>query len=86
VRDWETDEKKGRTVEIEAEALGHDLSWGTAAFTRSAAAAVAEAEAEQPQVESQADSTASELGDIPEQEPLGTPVREPQADEVAAPF
>lgn len=45
VRDWETDGKTGRSVEIDAEALGHDLTWGTAAFTRSAAATVAEAEA-----------------------------------------
>jgi single-strand DNA-binding protein len=35
VRDWEAaDNKKGTNVEIEADALGHDLSWGTTAFTR----------------------------------------------------
>lgn len=45
VRDWSTDDKKGTSVEIDAEALGHDLTWGTAAFTRSAAAAVADTEA-----------------------------------------
>ena len=37
VRDWKTDEKAGTTIEIDAEALGHDLSWGTATFTRSIA-------------------------------------------------
>jgi single-strand DNA-binding protein len=42
VRDWTQDDKKGTNVEIDAEAIGHDLSWGTAAFTRSASAAVAE--------------------------------------------
>lgn len=42
VRDWTHDDKKGTNVEIDAEAIGHDLSWGTAAFTRSAAAAVAD--------------------------------------------
>lgn len=41
VRDWESGEKAGTTVEVDADALGHDLSWGTAAFTRSVAAAVA---------------------------------------------
>ncbi|CAN5295587.1 hypothetical protein BH11ACT3_BH11ACT3_13500 [soil metagenome] len=44
VRDWATDEKKGTNVEIDAEALGHDLTWGTAVYTRSAAAVVAEVE------------------------------------------
>lgn len=45
VREWSTEDKKGTSVELDAEALGHDLSWGTAVFTRSATAAVAEAEA-----------------------------------------
>lgn len=51
VRDWETDEKKGRAVEIDADAIGHDLTWGTAAFTRSAVAAVAESEATRAEVD-----------------------------------
>jgi single-strand DNA-binding protein len=43
VREWRTDEKNGTSVEIDADALGHDLSWGTAVFTRTVATAVAEA-------------------------------------------
>jgi single-strand DNA-binding protein len=35
LRDWDNGEKKGLNVEIVAEAVGHDLSWGTASFTRS---------------------------------------------------
>jgi len=35
IREWETGERAGTTIEIEAEALGHDLAWGTSAFTRS---------------------------------------------------
>lgn len=35
VRDWESGEKSGTTIEIDAEALGHDLTWGRATFTRS---------------------------------------------------
>lgn len=35
IRDWETDEKSGTSVEIDAEAIGHDLTWGRATFTRS---------------------------------------------------
>jgi single-strand DNA-binding protein len=34
VRDWDNGERAGTSVEIEAEALGHDLTWGTATFTR----------------------------------------------------
>lgn len=39
IRDWENGEKSGTTIEIEAESIGHDLSWGTTAFTRSVSAA-----------------------------------------------
>lgn len=34
IRDWDNGERSGTSVEIEADALGHDLTWGTAAFTR----------------------------------------------------
>ena len=39
IREWENGEKSGTTIEIEAESIGHDLSWGTANFTRSVSAA-----------------------------------------------
>ena len=48
VREWQTDEKRGTNVEIDAEALGHDLSWGTAVFTRTVASSVAEGETTAP--------------------------------------
>lgn len=34
VRRWEHDEKSGTAVEVEADALGHDLRWGVSRFTR----------------------------------------------------
>jgi single-strand DNA-binding protein len=34
VRDWETEDKKGTEVAIEALSLGHDLRWGQASFTK----------------------------------------------------
>ena len=34
VRDWDNGERAGTSVEIEAEHLGHDIFWGTSAFTR----------------------------------------------------
>ena len=39
IREWQNGEKSGTTIEIEAESIGHDLSWGTANFTRSVSAA-----------------------------------------------
>jgi len=44
IRDWATDEKKGTNVEVDAEALGHDLTWGTASFTRSVSATLADSD------------------------------------------
>jgi single-strand DNA-binding protein len=35
IRDWESGEKSGTNVDIEADAIGHDLTFGTTAFTRS---------------------------------------------------
>jgi single-strand DNA-binding protein len=37
LQEWETDTKKGVSAEIEAEAVGHDLRWGTTVYTRTAA-------------------------------------------------
>jgi single-strand DNA-binding protein len=34
LRDWKTDDKAGMTIEVDADALGHDLNWGTATYTR----------------------------------------------------
>ena len=34
VRDWDNGERAGTSVEIEADAMGHDLTWGSSVFTR----------------------------------------------------
>lgn len=34
IRDWQTDEKSGTTIEVDADSLGHDLTFGTSSFTR----------------------------------------------------
>lgn len=47
IREWDNGERVGTTVDIEAESIGHDLSWGTSTFSRSiATSARAESEAE----------------------------------------
>ncbi|MDF1478591.1 single-stranded DNA-binding protein [Leifsonia sp. H3M29-4] len=57
IREWESGERTGVNVDIEADAIGHDLLWGTSKFTRSIAstakAADAAAEAATGQTESQ---------------------------------
>lgn len=42
VRDWESGAKSGTTIEIDAESIGHDLTWGRATFTRSVIASKSE--------------------------------------------
>ena len=34
IREWDNGERVGTTIEIEADAIGHDLSWGNSTFTR----------------------------------------------------
>ncbi len=36
IREWDNGEKVGTTVEVEADAVGHDLTWGLATFVRNA--------------------------------------------------
>jgi single-strand DNA-binding protein len=38
IREWQTDEKNGMTIEVDADSLGHDLTFGTSAFTRTPSA------------------------------------------------
>lgn len=35
IRGWEVGDKSGTNIDVEADAVGHDLSWGTTVFTRS---------------------------------------------------
>jgi single-strand DNA-binding protein len=34
VRDWDNGERSGTSIEIDADSIGHDLSYGSAEFTR----------------------------------------------------
>jgi single-strand DNA-binding protein len=56
IREWENADKSGTNIDIEADALGHDLSWGTAAFSRGAGSTPSDAAAP---VESSAASDAT---------------------------
>ncbi len=43
IRDWDNGERSGTSVEIDADAIGHDLTFGTSSFERTA---IAEEESE----------------------------------------
>jgi single-strand DNA-binding protein len=43
MRDWTAGERAGTSIEIDADAIGHDLSWGTASFTRGMSSRAADA-------------------------------------------
>ena len=36
IRDWENQDRSGTSVEVEADAVGHNLTWGTTSLVRSA--------------------------------------------------
>lgn len=60
VRDWSQGERAGTTVEIEADAFGHDLAWGQSRFTRSAPLEPVETNGE-PGPDPAAESAAAEI-------------------------
>ena len=67
IREWQGTERSGTNVDIEADAIGHDLSWGTSTFSRtissSHAMSVGSAEAEESHVQS---TEAAEIASTPE--------------------
>ena len=92
VRDWTTDDKAGTTIEIDADAIGHDLTWGTTTFTRSAIAVVEAKEAaeglepvvgENDEAERIDDSERVDTARVDTEEGAA---REPEQVTVAAPF
>ena len=69
VRPWETGEKSGTAVEIDADAIGHDLSWGRTDFTRTAAT--------RPEAGDRAEEAASEASPATAEDAWARPGAEP---------
>ena len=76
IRDWAVGDKAGTNIEVDADAIGHDLSWGTSAFTRSISAAVAE----------QASAEPANAPEQPQAEDDALTAVEQEQDSVAVPF
>ncbi|MDX2026266.1 single-stranded DNA-binding protein [Microcella sp.] len=76
IRDWESGEKSGTTIEIDAESIGHDLAWGRATFTRSVMSSKADgADQSAPPTEGGADAFAA-----PERAPDNTALADDDAE------
>ncbi len=81
IREWTAGDKSGTNVEVDAEAVGHDLSWGSTVYSRSissTAAAVAPA--------SQGAEAEAELQSSAESEPSTDAWAVSPAEEVSVPF
>ncbi|WP_353111252.1 single-stranded DNA-binding protein [Microbacterium sp.] len=76
VRRWESNGKRGTAVEIEADAIGHDLRRGTAAFTKPYRAGQ---NAEAPASERSADRAADVGGVVSDAESWEVPAEDEQA-------
>lgn len=66
VRDWDNGERAGTSVEIEADGIGHDLSWGSSSFTRTVLVREAEPEDGGSDPEEDTDDLPAEEGAEPE--------------------
>ncbi|MHA6667766.1 single-stranded DNA-binding protein [Homoserinimonas sp. A447] len=67
LRDWTSAEKTGKSVEVDADALGHDLNWGTAKYMRTMSASDGAAPApEDPAASAEGEPVPDSLGDSPE--------------------
>ena len=88
VRDWESGDRTGTTVELDADAIGHDLSWGTAVFTRSVSSALAQSDGDAVTASTPADDDAAdaEAADDPEPADELASARAKKSDEVPVPF
>ncbi|TBN57136.1 single-stranded DNA-binding protein [Glaciihabitans arcticus] len=78
IKEWTNGERTGTTVDIEAEAIGHDLTWGTAAYVRSVSMATVTSahQASEPPASDEfpvgaAEDDAPAAADAPAAEPVG---------------
>ncbi|WP_213815038.1 single-stranded DNA-binding protein [Glaciihabitans sp. dw_435] len=80
IRDWSAGDKSGTNIEVEAESLGHDLSWGTTTFTRVSRAAAAVAPPASSESGPSTDSEPDEFDDMG----ASSPERGPDGEATAA--
>jgi single-strand DNA-binding protein len=86
VKEWTNGEKSGRDVEIVADAIGHDLSWGTATFTRSMTGSAAAADSAAADDGGAGDGEAAVASEGSDAGGVGEVLEFPAAQPVAIPF
>ena len=64
LREWDNGTKRGTAIEIDAEAIGHDLRWGTTTFAKDGQTAASESERTWPEPTGTTDSWAP--ADVPD--------------------
>jgi single-strand DNA-binding protein len=69
IRDWENADRAGTAVEVEADCIGHDLSWCTTTFVRSMPASVATQQPAEPEDTGRATSPGA--GELERPEAIG---------------
>ncbi|MCU1580438.1 MAG: single-stranded DNA-binding protein [Rhodoglobus sp.] len=70
IREWENGERVGTNIDVEADAIGHDLMWGTSVFSRSissTAVTTADQPAEGQAPDGQPTQAAADSSETPEQ-------------------
>lgn len=70
IREWDSGERKGINIDVEADAIGHDLMWGTSKFSRSVTASAVPKQADEATAESQPPSSLDpDAGAQPDDQP-----------------
>ena len=64
IRDWDNGERAGTSIEVEANAIGHDLSWGESVFNRTVL--VKEPEADEIDNKAELERVKQELAELKE--------------------
>ncbi len=91
IREWGDGDRTGLNIDLDADALGHDLSWGTATFVRSIHSTVREADAPSTPAENdfpseESGSVATEAAVVPAENAEGTASSVEHDADVAVPF
>lgn len=80
IREWDSGERKGINIDVEADAIGHDLMWGTSKFSRSVTASAAPKQADEATAESESPSSLDpDAGAQPDAQPDAQPATAAEA-------
>jgi single-strand DNA-binding protein len=76
IREWENGDRTGTNIEIEADAMGHDLTWGSSAFSRTISSTTAATSTDAPaevSAEATDEASAEATATAAAEEPVAVP-------------